>query len=189
MLSPAGPGPTFTFRWLPSFSRQLCAANAVPVQHLVVVHCDGHLDELAREFEGTFVIRDRRAAIASDIEARPRDEFEEAEPRLDAACRHAIDQQREFADTRPSVHIRLHLPRETTHVYAEPALPRRYRRGRSHDHMLASDIHVVDKMTGLQIQAVAGSRIAMGDEDAFARLSDVNVGLDQIAATADVGCD
>src|SRR5437879_2686707 len=54
-----------------SFSRQLCVANAVPVQHLVVIHCDGHLDELAREFEGTFVSGNRRATIASDIETGP----------------------------------------------------------------------------------------------------------------------
>src|SRR5260370_24060776 len=105
-----------------SFSRQLCAANAVPVQHLVVVHCDGHLDELACELEGALVVRDRRAAIASDIEARPRDKVKEAAPRLDAACRHAIDQQREFADTRPCVHSRLYLPREPTYGYAEAAL-------------------------------------------------------------------
>jgi hypothetical protein len=55
----------------PSFSRQLRAANAVPVQRLVVVHCDGHLDERACELEGALVVRDRRATIASDIEARP----------------------------------------------------------------------------------------------------------------------
>ena len=160
-----------------SFSRQLCAANAVPVEHLVVVHRDGHLGELACELEGTFVVRDRRAAVASDVEARPRDKVRKAETRLDAACRHAIDQQREFATARPRVHSRLYLPRETTHADAEPALPRRYRRGRSHDHMLASDIHVVDKMTGLQIQAVAGGRVAMGYEDAFACFGDVNVAI------------
>src|SRR5260370_19941731 len=163
-----------------SFSRQLCAVNAVPVQYLVVVHRDGHLDDFSGELEGALVVGDRRAAIASDIEASPRDEIEEAEPRLDAACRHVIDQQREFAET-------LHLSRETTHADTEPAVPRRYRRGRSHHYMLPSDIHVVDKMTGLQIQAVAGGRIAMGDEDTFTRYRDVNVGLDQIAATPDVG--
>src|ERR1700736_2129248 len=54
--------------------------------------------------------------------------------------------------------------------------------------MLASDINVVHQMAGLQIQAVAGRRIAMGYKDTFARFGDVNVGLDQIAATADVGC-
>src|SRR6266446_10144136 len=147
------------------FIESLDVRPRVPVQHLIVVHCDCHLDELACELEGAFVIRDRRATIASDIEARPRDKVEEAEPRLDAACRHAIDQQREFAETRLCVHDRLYVPRETMHAYAEPALFRRYRRGRSHDHMLASDIHVVDKMTGLQIQAVAGRRIAVSDQD------------------------
>src|SRR5512143_3730186 len=105
-----------------SFSRHLCTSDAVPVQYLIVVHRDRHLEELARELEGALVVGDCRAAIASDIEARPRDEVEEAEPRLDAACRHAIDQQREFAETRPCGHGRLRLARETTHTYAEPAL-------------------------------------------------------------------
>ncbi len=54
-----------------SFARQLRATNPVPVQHLVVVHCDGHLDELACEREGALVARDRRSAITSDIEAGP----------------------------------------------------------------------------------------------------------------------
>ena len=134
-------------------------------------------------------MRDRRAAIASDIEPRPGDEVEKAKPRLDAACRHAIDQQRELAETRPCGHGRLGLARQTAHTYAEPMLASRYRRLRSHDHMLASDIHVVHEMTGLHIQAVAAGRIAMGYQDTFARFADVNVGLDQIAAAADIGCD
>src|SRR5215471_12094267 len=126
-----------------SFSRHLCAANAVPVQHLVVVHGDGHLDELACEREGALVVRNRRAAIASDIETRPRDKVKEAEPRLDTACRYAINQQREFAETRAGADGRLQLSRETTHTDAELVLTPRYRRRRSYDHMLPSDIHVV----------------------------------------------
>jgi hypothetical protein len=63
-------------------ARQLCPADAVPIQHLVV-HCHRHLDEPAGEFEGGFVVRDRRAPIPTDIEAGPRDEVEAAEPRLD----------------------------------------------------------------------------------------------------------
>src|SRR5258708_9255637 len=105
------------------------AADAVPVQHLIVVHCDCHLDELACELEGAFVVRDRRATIASDIEARPRDKVEEAEPRLDAACRHAIDQQREFAETRLCVHHRLYGPPETMRATAKPSLSRPHLRG------------------------------------------------------------
>src|SRR5258708_13331572 len=68
---PAVPGPMFAFRCLSSLPRQLCAANAVSVQRLVVIHCDSHLDELPCELEGALVVGDRRAAIPSDIEARP----------------------------------------------------------------------------------------------------------------------
>ena len=55
----------------PSFLGHLSTANAISVQRLVVVHCHSHFDELARELEGSLVMRDRRTAIASDIEAGP----------------------------------------------------------------------------------------------------------------------
>jgi superfamily II DNA/RNA helicase len=75
----------------------------------------------------------------------------ETEPRLDTACRHAIDQQSELAETWVCADGRPHLVRETPYTYAEPMLASWYWRLRSHDHMLASDIHVVHQMAGLQI--------------------------------------
>src|SRR4051794_36049468 len=63
-----------------SFPRELRATDAVSVQHLVVVHRDNHLVELSGECERAFVVRDRRAAIASNVEAAPGYEVEEAKP-------------------------------------------------------------------------------------------------------------
>jgi hypothetical protein len=60
-----------------------------PTATVAIVHRDGHLDELAGEGERALVVRDRRSAIASDVEAVPEDEVEEAELRLDAASRYA----------------------------------------------------------------------------------------------------
>src|SRR5712675_771865 len=104
------------------------------------------------------------------------------------SIRHAIDHQRKFAETRLCAYGRLHLAGQTTHPYSELMLPRRDRRVRSHNHMLASDIHVVHKVTGLQIQAVAGRRIAMGYQDTFTRFVGASISLDQIAATTNVWC-
>src|SRR5262249_10553988 len=159
---------------------QFRAANAVAVQALVVVHGDGHLDQRACEFKWARVVRDRRSAIASDIEPRPRDEVEEAELGADVACGRTIDQQREFAATRLWAVGRGSLWRDPAHADAEWALASRYRCTRSDDHMFASDVHVMDEKAALHIEAVAGGRVAMGYEDAFACLGDVNIGLDPI---------
>src|SRR4029077_13868598 len=54
------------------------ARPTISIQHLVVIHCHSHLDELAREFEGRRVMRNWRAAVASDVEPRPRDKVEKS---------------------------------------------------------------------------------------------------------------
>src|SRR5258705_12467788 len=107
--------------------------------------------------------------------------MEEAQSRPDGASRRAIDQQREFV-----VRVLSRTCPDPTHANAEPALSGRYRCAGTYNHMLSADVHVVDEMAGLHIQAVAGGRIAVGYDDAFAPVCDENIGLDPIAATADV---
>jgi len=122
-----------------SFPRELRAADAVSVQHLVVVHRDGHFVELAGECERAFVVRDRRATVASNVEAAPGYEVEKAESRADAACRLAVDEEGQFARRR-------HLLRHTTHAHAQTVFTLGYRNLRSYDHMFAADVHVVHQV-------------------------------------------
>src|SRR6266567_7572301 len=53
--------------------------------------------------------------------------------------------------------------------------------------MLASNIHVMNEVTGVTIQTVAGGGVAMSYQDALTCVAGLHVGLDQIAATADIG--
>jgi nitroreductase len=80
-----------------SFPRELSVAEAV----LIVVHRDRHLEKLAGERERALVVRDRRAAIAADVEAVLGNKIEEAKLQLDVAGRYVVDQQRELARRRP----------------------------------------------------------------------------------------
>ena len=59
---------------------------------LVLVHRHYHFGKTAREREGSLIVRDRRPAIASNVETGPRDKVEKAKPRLGRACRDAVDQ-------------------------------------------------------------------------------------------------
>ena len=62
----------------------------------------------------------------------------------------------------------------------------RHRRLRADDHMLAADVHVVHEPAGLHIQAVAGRGVSVSDQNALTAFGNVSVGLDQIAAAAQV---
>jgi hypothetical protein len=53
--------------------------------------------------------------------------------------------------------------------------------------MLASNIHVMNEVTRLTIQTVAGGGVAMSYQDALACVAGFRLGLNQIAATADIG--
>src|ERR1700742_1008172 len=62
--------------------RHLRVADALAVEHLVVVHLHGDLEQFSRELERRVVMRHRAAAVAPYIEPRPGDQRVEAELRL-----------------------------------------------------------------------------------------------------------
>src|SRR5262245_52608552 len=118
------------------FSRDLRAANTITVQNLIIVHRHGDFDKPACKLERRLVMRNRGAAIPSNIQADPRDQVVKAKPRFDATCRRSVDQQRELAEPLARTHRRWWLLRETTDTDCEPVIPRRYRHIRPHDHVL-----------------------------------------------------
>ena len=108
------PSDRHSHRAVKSFPRELGAADAVSALQVVAVHGDRHLEKLAGERERALVVRDRRAPIASDVEAVPGDKIEEARA-VTGRGRYAIDQQRELARRR-------HRLRQATHAHAKPAI-------------------------------------------------------------------
>src|SRR5438128_7875984 len=104
------------------------------------MHDDRHLRQPTGELERRVVMRDRAAAVAADVEARPRDEIMEAELGLHGSHRLAVDQQRVFADTGARALGRRLLANQALDMDAEPVRAREYLARRRHDLMAAADI-------------------------------------------------
>jgi hypothetical protein len=74
-------------------------------------------------------------------------------------------------------------------MQAKPMRARRHPPRGAHDLVAAANVEVVHEMAILQIKAVAGSGIAMGDQHALRALTDLDKGLDGVAAAAHIGRD
>ena len=102
--------------------------------------------------------------------------------------RASVDQQGKLTTPWFRLRRRAWLTRQATYPHPEAPRDGGYWRVRAQQHVFATDIHVMYQVTVLDVEAVSGGSIPVGNEYPRGAIDKPHLGLDEVAAAAHIRC-